>query len=619
MNLSLVKLMNLRFYKSFISIILISLLYSCSGEEAEVITYKISPTVDPNTSLDCTGAWANSPLCVERNEALVELKILDPMYQSFKEVDSLIAKDILNEVEALKKEGDKFYFDEFYFKSRDSYKKASELIVGFNERNRQKVLELIDRAEIAFDLAKLDEAKSLISDGLNIDPSDTTLNYLNNRVNNYQKVSSLISTAKDYSISNKYNLALETINQALSIDSERIDAIKTKNKIIEDSNIYFFDQNLKNAYKALGANDYVKSLSLYNDAKSLSPKSPELPILKREIDIKKRNYDITLFINSGDKSYEVENWDSALVSYQNALKLDPTNSDLIDKLNTTSTFKNTYDDLNKYLRNVDRLSSPNIRNNFEKVITKANSLNLTNEKKLIELISKANSVFEKYGEMIILNLISNNETFLDIQKTRQYQPFTEENIKLYPGKYVLVAKKRGMQSLRKEINLEPGAEFLSITAKCTSRCSIYETGDITKEDVDISNVEEQQESLASDQQINTMQNINNENFIKNAKIINSSFSKNIQCTKTTRNRSMRLAFTLNVDKVGKVVSSRNTSIRVNQETQQAKNLRPDDRAVIIIIDKALKKSKFNVPEANGQPQTGKINHVVRVPADFCVT
>lgn len=619
MNLSLVKLMNLRFYKSFISIILISLLYSCSGEEAEVITYEISPTVDPNTSLDCTGAWANSPLCVERNEALVELKILDPMYQSFKEVDSLIAKDILNEVEALKKEGDKFYFDEFYFKSRDSYKKASELIVGFNDRNRQKVLELIDRAEIAFDLAKLDEAKSLISDGLSIDPSNTTLNYLNNRVNNYQKVSSLISTAKDYSISNKYNLALETINQALSIDSERIDAIKTKNKIIEDSNIYFFDQNLKNAYKALGANDYVKSLSLYNDAKSLSPKSPELPILKREIDIKKRNYDITLFINSGDKSYEVENWDSALVSYQNALKLDPTNSDLIDKLNTTSTFKNTYDDLNKYLRNVDRLSSPNIRNNFEKVITKANTLNLTNEKKLIELIAKANSVFKKYGEMIILNLISNNETFLDIQKTRQYQPFTEENIKLYPGKYVLVAKKRGMQSLRKEINLEPGTEFLSITAKCTSRCSIYETGDITKEDVDISNVEEQQESLASDQQINTMQNINNENFIKNAKIINSSFSKNIQCTKTTRNRSMRLAFTLNVDKVGKVVSSRNTSIRVNQETQQAKNLRPDDRAVIIIIEKALKKSKFNVPEANGQPQTGKINHVVRVPADFCVT
>ena len=108
-------------------------------------------------------------------------------------------------------------------------------------------------------------------------------------------------------------------------------------------------------------------------------------------------------------------------------------------------------------------------------------------------------------------------------------------------------------------------------------------------------------------------------FIKNAKIIGSTFSKNIKCTKTTRNRSLRLAFSLNVDKSGKVVSSRVSSISDESTKQQAKNLRPDDRAVIVIIEKALKKSKFNVPMINNQPQTGKINHVVRVPADFCVT
>ena len=37
----------------------------------------------------------------------------------------------------------------------------------------------------------------------------------------------------------------------------------------------------------------------------------------------------------------------------------------------------------------------------------------------------------------------------------------------------------------------------------------------------------------------------------------------------------------------------------------------------LIIEK-LKKSKFNVPKLNGQPQVGKINHVVVVPAGFCV-
>ena len=172
MNLNLVKQMNLRFYKSYLGIILIFLLYSCSSDKKEIITYEISPSVDPNTSLDCTGVWANSPLCKERNEALVELKKLEPLYQSFKVVDDAQAKEILNEVEILKKNGDKFYFDEFYFKSRDSYKDAFDLIVGYNDRNKLKVLELIDRANLAFDLIKLDEAKSLILDGLSIDPSN---------------------------------------------------------------------------------------------------------------------------------------------------------------------------------------------------------------------------------------------------------------------------------------------------------------------------------------------------------------------------------------------------------------------------------------------------------------
>ena len=615
MNLNLVKQMNLRFYKSYLGIILIFLLYSCSSDKKEIITYEISPTVDPNTSLDCTGVWANSPLCKERNEALVELKKLEPLYQSFKVVDDAKAKEILNEVEILKKNGDKFYFDEFYFKSRDSYKDAFDLIVGYNDRNKLKVLELIDRANLAFDLIKLDEAKSLILDGLSIDPSNKELNYLNNRVDNYQNVSNLISSAKEYSFSNEYDLALKTINEALNIDPERIDSIQTKQKLVNDSRSYFFDQNLKNAYKALSLNDFSNSISLFEEAKSLLPNNPELPILKREIDSKKKQYDIILFSESGDRSYSSESWEAAMDAYKNALALDPTNSDLTAKFNRTSALKNTYDDLSKYLRNIDRLSSPNIRNNFKKSLDIANKINLDTENNLIDLINNANQIFKKYGEMIVLNLISNNETFVDIQKTRQYQPFTEENIKLYPGKFVIVAKKRGMQSFRKEIYLEPGKEFLSITAICSNKCNIFETESVTKEDIDVSNIEEQEQGLANNQ----TQNNTNDNFISNAKIIGSSFSKNIKCTKTTRNRSLRLAFTLNVDKSGKVVSSRVSSIRDETTKQQAKNLRVDDRAVIVIIEKALKKSKFVVPKVNGQPQTGKINHVVRVPADFCVT
>ena len=94
------------------------------------------------------------------------------------------------------------------------------------------------------------------------------------------------------------------------------------------------------------------------------------------------------------------------------------------------------------------MSSTNIRNNFKKAIQKSKEIQLDQEN-LISLISKAEEAFNRYNEMIIVNLISNNQTYIDIQKTAQYNPFNEQNIKLYPGKYVLIAKKEACNHFEK--------------------------------------------------------------------------------------------------------------------------------------------------------------------------
>ena len=264
------------------------------------------------------------------------------------------------------------------------------------------------------------------------------------------------------------------------------------------------------------------------------------------------------------------------------------------------------------------MSSPNIRNNFNKAIQRSKKIQLDQEKKLISLISKAEETFNRYNEMIIMNLISNNQTYIDIQKTAQYNPFNEQNIKLYPGKYVLIAKKRGMQSFRKEFILEPGTDFISITAVCTSRCNIFETDNKNKEDIDIGDNDIQ---IATQTRTNEQREseVYNNSFINNVKIVNSTFTNNFQCTIKTRNRAMRLEFILNLDKSSKVIASRINSVKDPVTREEYNNLRPDERSVIVVIEQALKKSRFRVPRIDGEIQVGKINHVVKVPSDFCVT
>ena len=618
MNLNLVKQMILRFYKKHICVVIIFLLYSCGSNEPEPISYEVLPSVDPNISLDCTGAWANSPLCKERNEALVELKKLDPLYQILKNIDNPDTKEFFKKVEILKKDGDKFYFEEFYFKSRDSYKEAYNLISDFNERNTNKIDDLLKRALLAFNTNNLNESSLLISSGLELDPTNKQLKDLKNRIINYAEVSELIARAKDYSLSKSYQLALDTINKALDIDSEREDAIETKDTLLKESKNFFFDQHLKNAYQSISKKEFNEALKYYAKAKSLFSSKTELILLKQEIDSSKRDYDIIYFSREGDKYYESENWEESFKNYKKVIDIDTNNQNINEKYNKTKLILDIYNNLNKYLSEPERLSSTNIRSNFKKVINNANNLDLENELKLIELINMANESFNKYNEMIIINIKSNNETFVDILKTAQYEPFYEQNIKIYPGKYTFIAKKRGVQSFRKEITLNPGEDYISITAVCTSRCNVYENEGVSQElnQENLENIETAvQDNLASNQK----SNLNPNTFIKEAKIINSTFNNNIRCTKETRNREMRLAFIANVDKSGKVISTRLSSTTISSNVINTQSLRPDERYVITVIEKALKKSRFKVPRLNGEPQSGKVNHIMKIPSDFCVS
>ena len=444
------------------------------------------------------------------------------------------------------------------------------------------------------------------------------MNNLKSRVLNYETVSILINQSKELSLSNSYDLALNKIDEALSIDPDRVDAIETKNRLIADSRDYFFNQNVKFSYNSINKSDFDSALDFYQKAENLFPNKPELKALKIELDKEKRIFDINRFTLLGDNSYDIEDWNSAIENYKKVIELDSNNQNINSIYSRTILIKEVYDDLNKYLANQDRLSSPNIRNNFNKAIQRSKKIQLDQEKKLISLISKAEETFNRYNEMIIMNLISNNQTYIDIQKTAQYNPFNEQNIKLYPGKYVLIAKKRGMQSFRKEFILEPGTDFISITAVCTSRCNIFETDNKNKEDIDIGDNDIQ---IATQTRTNEQREseVYNNSFINNVKIVNSTFTNNIQCTKKTRNRAMRLEFILNLDKSSKVIASRINSVKDPVTREEYNNLRPDERSVIVVIEKALKKSRFRVPRIDGEIQVGKINHVVKVPSDFCVT
>ena len=605
MNLNQVKQRNLKSFDFTFILLFVFLLAGCADNTPSKEVFVPSTSVNPNISLDCSGIWEGSPLCLERNEALLELRKLD---LEFKLTESILDKNpvLLDKVKSIRSEGDKFYNDEFYFKARDSYSIALNLIIDFKNDNNNKIKKYILDINNLLTINKIEDAKSVLSKAMDIDPFNDELLLLQSRVDNFYAINTLVSSANKYLAEEDYENALLKINNAIDLDPYRNDTSQLKLKIISESNQYYFDLYIRNAYKNLNSGEIKRALFNVEKAKKIFPSNDELAILENSLSTQKNQFDLANFIKDAELFYQSEDWNSSLKNYKSALRLAPNDQNIKYKVMVVEKINKTYDEINIYINSPERLSSSNIRNNFKKVIDNAKNLNLTNELNFLELIKTADEIYNRYSTMVILNIISNEKTFVDIQKTAQYQPFESEFIKLYPGKYIIIAKRKGMQSSRLELNLLPEMELITVTARCEQSCRVYTSSNSSTEN----NTYDDIKAVTKVTELKEESTLSISEFISGAKINKSSFTKNLVCNKITKNKSFKLVFSVSVKANGFVVATRLIS---NSQS----NLSADDRQVISLIERALKKSRFRLPKVDGKTTAGKIRHPITVPNNFC--
>ena len=614
MNQNQVKQRNLKSYKSPLALFFLFTFLGCSGEVDKDKVFKPSSAVNPDTQLNCSGIWEGSPLCLERNEALVELKKLDTEYKILQLVNNEKAKLLTDKIKVIRIEGDSYYNEEFYFKARDSYISAFELIDAFNSSNADQVKSLILNIRNLLSIGKPDEAEESLERILILTSINPEISKLKSRIDNYYKINSIISLSKKYLAEEDFENALIKINEAIDLDSDRTELILLKEKISKESNNYFFDLYIRNAYKNIDNGDIKRAILNTDKAKRIFPNNKELSILVKTLSQSKKQFDLDNYIKTAKGAYANESWALALSNYSSALELSPDSIDLKKRLSRVKDIKFISSQLNNFVKSPERLSSLNIRNNLNKVLDKSKELKLIEEKNLILLINQASELAKKYSVMVILNITSNGKTFLDIQKTAQYRPFENESLKLYPGKYTLIAKRKGMQSARKEVNIIPNSSMISLTAICEDTCSIYSSNESMKiapaKNINISQLKDENSSKT------LTPSVKESIYIKGAKINSSAFSRNLKCEKATKNNSFKISYALTVNANGYVLALRVINI-VYPPGSSSKNANSDDRKVMAIIESALKKSRFKLPKVDGKTTPGKIKHTVSIPKNFC--
>lgn len=455
------------FFIGFLLVLFLALWFSFISK----IETKINDTIEADTkiiSFDvslCMDQKAQLEICQLRLDALELIK-------KFKEIkENALATNVatwasgdLNSLESLEEEAENSFNKAFFSEAIEKFNESIEMANKIIERASILLDKYIDSGFNFLFLNNAIDAEISFRKALEIDPSNSMANKGLNRALVLDKVSKYINDAQLLISVNSLDEAKDLIDKAAQLDSEYQGLDKLSLDIIELIRIRDLNILITDGFK------YLKLLK-FNDAKInfdkalLIEKNSKLAIEG----INSANEGIKKNIIEKEKalayaSLNLEDFSKSSLHFQNILNLDANIQFAILGLQEVKKLKEFEFHIDRYMDRPDRLSSRNVYDEALALLNSANSLSL--QKRLSSKKEQLESLLTKFSEEINITLISDNKTQVTVVNVGSIGFFNQKEIKLNPGKYTFVGKRKGFVTIRRVIDL---TQSTTVKIKCIEK------------------------------------------------------------------------------------------------------------------------------------------------------
>ncbi len=400
---------------------------------------KVSPIISSNYKLDCTGFWEDNPLCVERNNAIRALQELE---YAIEETQKIIDNENdlkFQGAKVYKNEGDNLFRDEFYYKAENKYKEALTILNEIKLTNKNKIEGLRNKAIIAYNEDKLNEALNYFEELDSLITDEEVSSYIV-KINNRNEIIKLNNKAKELLNNQQFDESKVTIFKSISLDKDYIPSINLKDEILKKEKDFNFFNYINDTYAYIDELNFKKARNSLSQAKALYPNSEEVNQVEVRLKINEKENIVKALMQNIDNSVKKEAWEAAMKNINELVNI---NSSMVDpgKIKRIKDILNFINLADIHLLKPDRLSSKNVFDEALKNYELGKILINNSTPKLANKVSKLESLIKEYSKRIDITFISNNETYFDIERFKNFDPFREFTISVRPGNYTFIAKK----------------------------------------------------------------------------------------------------------------------------------------------------------------------------------
>ena len=431
--------------------------------------------IDPNVVPNCS---INNPLCRDQIEALSNLEgyiktkntlIKYPIFSAS------LFDDEKKEIETIKKQADRQYFENYFFDSSQQYGEAKTKLLDLLNQIKATKSKLETDLDLLFFDKRYEQMPPLIELLADYSEDDQKIKDYEIKMSSGPRFDNNFSEALDSFRLEKYQESLRFINDALLLFPRNKDAKNLKKKIEEN----LLKINTQNAITIIKNTLFNSDLTL-EDLEEVSTKVDDLKRLNSSYDVEEFYKDITerknnlIFkghIDEATKSFQNERFEKTIASLNQAKNIKGLDNDSEFKLKISNDILILLSDFKQILSGNYDLKKQSNLDLLKNKISESKKIN-SYSSNLLTITQQAERVYSEQNKFIKIKLFSDESFFVDIG-TSKLGSFSEKTIELRPGEYEFLIKRRGMPTSRISLDIKGNPSSQSFIISCnTSKCSI---------------------------------------------------------------------------------------------------------------------------------------------------
>jgi len=373
--------------------------------------------------------------------------------------------------------GDEFYKQQDYQNAIASYQSAANEMASLNNLIPEVLKGKIEQGRLAINEGKAELAKQLFNEALALDRNSVAALVGLDRANSLDQVLSILNAAlgDEQSFASSDQLqdvqaAQEKYQQALALDQRSMggrEGLSRVERLINDKRFRVF---MSQGYGALFVRRYSAARSAFSQALKIKPGDASAVTAYQQSLASDKSSSLSSLLKAAQGHEKNEEWDKALSNYQVVLQRDP--NQVSAKLGQIrSRARNDLDRrLNDAIADPLALAKSTQKERVAALLNDARGIT-SKGTKLRRQITDIETAMRQADNPLNVTFVSDALTEVSLSKagakTITLGKFSNRNLALKPGRYVISGTRLGFRDVRQEITLTPGTQGVqSFEVRC---------------------------------------------------------------------------------------------------------------------------------------------------------